>query len=222
MFSLSTMAQDYIIKQDGDEIQCKLIEVGTDVIKFKKWSNLNGPTFVEERGDIFMIKYENGEKDVFGVRPATVSAQQINPSSVVTISNLTYDKESISGLRSGSTEIPQDYAKVIMGTDWNDFEMYREKRKKGKKLLTWGIICRALGTGTSIAAIVSGEIPLYITATGLRATSSPLLATGIVNLAKSQKNCKRLVKQHNAPAIGFHPEFDFGLGMNSMTFKMSF
>lgn len=216
------MAQDIIIKQNGDEIQCKLIEVGTDVIKFKKWSNLNGPTFVEERDDIFMLKYENGEKDVFGVKPATISTQQINTSSVVAISNLSYDKESVSGLRSGNIEISQDYAKVIMGTDWEEFEMYREKRAKGKKLLTWGIVCRALGTGTSIAAIASGEIPLYITSAGLRVTSSPLLATGIVNLAKSQRNCKRLVKQHNAPTIGFHPEFDFSLGMNSATFIMSF
>lgn len=214
------MAQDVIIKQNGDEIQCKLIEIGSDVIKFKKWSNLNGPIFVEERDDVFMIKYENGEKDVFGVRAATSPAQQTNPSAA--ISNLTYDKESKSGLRSGNMEIPQDYAKVIMGSDWDEFEMYREKRSKGKKLLTWGIVCRALSTGTSFAAIFSGEIPLYITAAGLRLTSTPLLATGIINLAKSKKNCNRLVKQHNAPAIGLRPEFDFGIGINNATFIMSF
>ncbi len=219
---MSAVAQDIIIKQDGNEIQCKLIEIGTDVIKFKKWTNMNGPTFVEERGDIFMIKYENGEKDVFGVRPANTSAQQANPSSVMTIQNLRYDKESKSGLCSGNTEIPLDYARTIMGTDWQEFEMYRDKRAKGKKLLSWGIVCRALGTGTSIAAIVSGEIPLYITSAGLRVAGTPLLATGIVNLARSHRNCKRLAKQHDAPAIGFHPEFDFGLGMNSATFRMSF
>lgn len=221
--SLSAMAQDVIVKQNGDEIQCKLIEVGTESIKYKRWSNQNGPIFVEERDDVFMIKYENGEKDVFGVKTAS---QQNNvaviPSSAMTIPNLRYDKGSISGLYSGSTEIPLDYAQTIMGTDWSEFQMYQDKRKKGKKLLVWGIVCRAVSVPLTVGFIVDGDIPYFVSGTGVRMAGSALLATGIVNLVKGQRGCKRLVKQHNASSIGFNPEFDFKAGVNSMSLTMNF
>lgn len=221
--SLSAMAQDVIVKQNGDEIQCKLLEVGTESIKYKRWSNLNGPTFVEERDDIFMIKYENGEKDVFGVKTASQQNNvSVNPSSTMTVPNLRYDKESKSGLYSGNTEIPSDYAQTIMGTDWGEFQMCKEKRQKGKKLLVWGIICRAISVPLTVGFIVDGDIPYFVSGTGVRMAGSALLATGIVNLVKGQRGCKRLVKQHNSSSLGFNPEFDFNVGMNSISLTMNF
>ena len=53
--SLTTVGQDVIVMQNGDEIECKLVEVGVENIKYKRLSNLNGPTFVEEKDDVFMI-----------------------------------------------------------------------------------------------------------------------------------------------------------------------
>lgn len=221
--SLSAMAQDVIVKQNGDEIQCKLIEVGTESIKYKRWSNQNGPTFVEERDDVFMIKYENGEKDVFGVKTASQQNNvAVNPSSAMRIPNLRYDKGSISGLYSGSTEIPLDYAQTIMGTDWSEFQMYQDKRKKGKNLLVWGIACNFLSTGAGIVGIATETFPLYIVGGGMRVSSYPLLAIGIVNFVKGQRGCKRLAKQHSSSSIGFNPEFDFKAGVNSMSLTMKF
>ena len=221
--SLSAMAQDVIVKQNGDEIQCKLVEVGTESIKYKRWSNQNGPTFVEERDDVFMIKYENGEKDVFGVKTASQQNNvSVNPSSTMTVPNLRYAKESKSGLYSGNTEIPLDYAQTIMGTDWGEFQMYQEKRQKGKKLLVCGIVTNFLSTGAGIVGVASETFPLYIVGAGLRVTSYPLIATGIVNFVKGQRGCKRLVKQHNSSSIGFNPEFDFNVGLNSMSLMMNF
>ena len=58
-------AQDNIILRDGNEIGAKIIEINVDNIKYKKYTNLDGPTYTKKINDIFMIKYENGEKDVF-------------------------------------------------------------------------------------------------------------------------------------------------------------
>ena len=58
-------SQDIILKTNGDEISSKVIEVGIDIVKFKKYENLNGPIYTLSKQDIFMIKYENGTKDVF-------------------------------------------------------------------------------------------------------------------------------------------------------------
>lgn len=222
LLSCSAMAQDVILKQNGEEIQCKLIEVGTEQIKYKKWSNQNGPTFVEERDDVFMIKYENGEKDVFGVRTVAQPIEAITPTTGMNISNLMYDRKSVSGLSSGGIVIPTVEAQSIMGSDWNEFDSLNRQRQKGKHLLIWGIVCRSISIPLSVGAIVDGEIPFYMSSLGLRMGGGALLATGIVNMARGQRGCKRLVKQHDSSAVGFNPEFDFGIGVNAMSFRMNF
>lgn len=57
-------AQDVIIKKNGDEMQAKVVEVGTAEIKFKKTDNPDGPVYSIARSEVFMIKYANGAKDV--------------------------------------------------------------------------------------------------------------------------------------------------------------
>lgn len=58
-------SQDIIIKKTGDEIEAIVQEIGPDEIKYKKFSNSNGPTYIINKQEVFMIKYENGTKDVF-------------------------------------------------------------------------------------------------------------------------------------------------------------
>jgi len=58
-------AQDIITKTNGDEIKAKVTEVDLNEVKYKRFENLSGPTYTMAKSDIFMIKYENGEKDVF-------------------------------------------------------------------------------------------------------------------------------------------------------------
>lgn len=223
LLSLSAMAQDVVILQNGDEIKCKLIEVGTEQIKYKKWSNQNGPTFVEERDDVFMIKYENGEKDVFGIKAVAQQKENAIPVSGMTLPNLMYDRKSVSGLSSGGIVIPTVEAQSIMGNDWKEFDNLNRQRKKGKHLLVSGIVCRTLSTPFSILAISNTNIaPYFVLSSGLRVGSCPFIATGIVNMAKGQRGCKRLVKQHDSSAVGFNPEFDFGIGVNSVNLRMTF
>ena len=67
-----------------------------------------------------------------------------------------------------------------------------------------------------------GRYTLVHSRFGIGLTSYPLLATGLVNTIKGTRGCKRLVRQHNASSLGFNPEFDFGLGMNAVSFYMNF
>ena len=66
LLSIGVFAQDVIIKRNGDEIQAKVLTVSASQVDYKKWSNQEGPTYILPRADIFMIKYANGDKDVFG------------------------------------------------------------------------------------------------------------------------------------------------------------
>lgn len=64
LISFAVQAQDLIIKRNGDEIKSKVLEVALTIIKYKKFDNPNGPTFEILKSEVFIIKYENGTKDV--------------------------------------------------------------------------------------------------------------------------------------------------------------
>lgn len=65
MISLPISAQDVIVKKNGSTILSKVMEINLSDVKYKKHSNLNGPTYTIAKSELLSINYENGEKDVF-------------------------------------------------------------------------------------------------------------------------------------------------------------
>ena len=63
--SLSAFSQDILVRKNGDAENVKVLEVSPAEVKYKKSNNLNGPTFIEKRANIFSVKYENGEVQSF-------------------------------------------------------------------------------------------------------------------------------------------------------------
>ena len=62
---ISVFAQDVITKKDGTDIQVKILEVSSNEVKYKKYSNPDGPTFTLPKSEILIVRYENGENEVF-------------------------------------------------------------------------------------------------------------------------------------------------------------
>lgn len=72
-------AQDVITKLNGDEIKVKIIETDSISIKYKKYDNLEGPTYSVLKAGLFMLKYENGTKEVFKIEiPNSTKASSQN------------------------------------------------------------------------------------------------------------------------------------------------
>ncbi len=61
----SVKAQDVIVKKDGNTILANVLEVNESTIKYKRQSNLDGPTYSIAIAEIMSINYNNGEKDDF-------------------------------------------------------------------------------------------------------------------------------------------------------------
>ena len=68
-----SFSQDVITKINGDTISAKIIEVGTNTIKYKRFDNLAGPQYTILKTDVSTIKYENGTEDEF---TSTTSVQE--------------------------------------------------------------------------------------------------------------------------------------------------
>jgi len=56
---------DVLILKSGDEMEVKILEIGTDIIKYKKCGKDDGPIFTIEKRDALMVKYSDGTKTVF-------------------------------------------------------------------------------------------------------------------------------------------------------------
>ena len=72
---ISAYAQDVITLRSGDEIKAKVTEISSSEIKYKRFDNLDGPTVVVAKSDVFFIKYENGTKEVMGAIDETSAAK---------------------------------------------------------------------------------------------------------------------------------------------------
>lgn len=79
LISFVSYAQDTIFKLNKEAIAAKILELNDLNIKFKKFSNLDGPLFSELKSEIHYIKYQNGSVDSV-TRKNTVVAS-VNPSS---------------------------------------------------------------------------------------------------------------------------------------------
>ena len=60
--AVGVSAQDVIVKKDGSTIVCRVVELTSTEITYKKWSDLNGFNYVMNRSDASSINYENGKK----------------------------------------------------------------------------------------------------------------------------------------------------------------
>ena len=60
--STAVLAQDVIVKKDGSTVVCRVIELTSSEIVYKKWSDLNGSNYIMNRSDASAINYQNGKK----------------------------------------------------------------------------------------------------------------------------------------------------------------
>jgi hypothetical protein len=62
--SLVAKSQDVIIKKSGDEIKAKVIEIGVNEIKYKRYDFQDGPIYTIPKTDVVLVRYENGINEV--------------------------------------------------------------------------------------------------------------------------------------------------------------
>ena len=108
---LLVQAQDVLLKRNGDEIQVKVQEITLNEIKYKRYDNLEGPVISIAKQDVFMIKYENGTKEVFHDAATAATSQPVGARQRWQ----EYDQQSLklSGPRIGFTLLSQRYRDEI-------------------------------------------------------------------------------------------------------------
>ena len=67
-------SQDVIILKNGDELTVKITDVSDNAIKYKKLDFLEGPNFNVKTSEIFLIKFSNGDKQLFNTSNSSSSS----------------------------------------------------------------------------------------------------------------------------------------------------
>lgn len=192
----SAFAQDVIVKKNGSTVVCRVVEVNSSEVVFKKWSNLEGANYVINRSDISAINYENGRKE-------TLSAQSVNEFA---------PNNQNTGLQSLNDN-------ALLKLD-NDTHQYTGKAKKlrtigwvgGAAFLTGSAVCVSLilSTGCGFwgdSAYKYGEAATILGVAGIAWTTGFLLAA-----SRQQKMASTFVM--NNPML--QNEFTFNNGTSLM------
>ena len=61
----NVQSQDVIYRNDGTEIEAKVIEITTEVVKYKNYEQLSGPVRNISISEVFIIIYEDGTREIF-------------------------------------------------------------------------------------------------------------------------------------------------------------
>lgn len=72
----SVSAQDVILKKDNTTVLSKVLEITNAEIKYKKWSNQDGPTYSINRSEVTRINFQNGDVEQFTENNAPTPAPQ--------------------------------------------------------------------------------------------------------------------------------------------------
>lgn len=74
--AMTAAAQDLIVKTDASQIKARVLEISPDAVRYKRFSNPDGPTYVLPVAEIRYIRYANGEVEYYAKE---VPAEPLTP-----------------------------------------------------------------------------------------------------------------------------------------------
>ena len=187
----TTFAQDIITLRTGDEIKAIVSEIKADVITYKNYDNPGGTLFTIEKAKVFMIKYEDGAKEVFEISTLQESSKT---GSVIPVEKglLTYKKY---GMVMENLELltPDE----VIAKYSNNPEALKTYTK-GRRLIKTGSILGGAGLVVSLGVGLLIKEPSMATLGTAVLFSSTALISSIVTTVSGRKKIKKSVGIYNS------------------------
>ena len=195
--SNALQAQDIIMLRTGDEIQAKVLEVGNQIIQYKMFDNHDSTIYNMQKSDIFLIKYENGTKDVF----LTNNTEEVHVSSKLP---LTYNN----GVWQDGTKIRPAQVREMMSGNSGALQLYNS----GREVFVVGnaFACSAafvLGLDLGLY-LVSGKSNNILLGIGLAGT-----IIGITMIFTSESQMRKSVSLYNASLMHGTTAYSLNFGI---------
>ena len=176
-------AQDTIyLKDENPFIIAKILEVNSNNLKYRKYSNIEGPVYTIEKINIRRVVYQNGEIEMFssdGLNSTIVERQTsvdlISGSKIFLSYIPTKDKDNVSG--SDAIQMLRSYIEekttcVVVNSIYEaDFVIELRVIKKGMAIRSAMIAIKHIGTGKEVLETkwVKGANTIFYGYSGSRA-----------------------------------------------------
>lgn len=148
-------AQDVILKKDNSTILSKVLEVNNTEIKYKKWSNLDGPTYSITRSEVTSISYQNGEVEKFSdnaSEPTQTNAGNTQQTSTQYNGYMDHKGENLT--MDGRILFDSEVRNLV---DEQTYQRYLEIKNRAKIQYGFGIALASIGTVSMLAGSVLSE-----------------------------------------------------------------
>jgi hypothetical protein len=210
--SLVVKSQDIIVKNDGEEIKAKVIEVGVSEIKYKRYDYQEGPLYTIYKRDIYQIHYENGITEEITPKNAPVAPPRATTTPVTppTSNTITY---SMGSYYQGGRYISKARVLHILKTT-NDIDIAKQLSKAKTNKTVGALLAYPLGLpltviGTIVtmrgAIMMEEEYDVDPDAKGIATVGATMMASGIalqfVNIGfgiKSKNQIKKAIDIYNS------------------------
>ncbi len=84
LLAFHSNSQDFIVLKNGEEIKAKVTEISDQEIKYQQYDDQNKISLAVPVSAVFMIKYQNGTKEVFESKTATAPPAAVQQAPMVT------------------------------------------------------------------------------------------------------------------------------------------
>ena len=230
-YAIAGMAQDIIILRDGDEIRSIVQEVGLSEVKYKKYENLTGPVYIVLKKDIFMIKYQNGTKDLF---ESISDVNVIVSTNAENIPDLNSLKNTFYSIETNDTEMLKFLKEYDVSQQYyHSFNKACAKANSARSARTAGIILSFVGTGVFVGGpwFVDSVAPgvFMIGGCAVAILGEVYLISGIANGAVAGARKSRIKGIYAEQAFGIKlaenqitPQLNFGFTQNGIGLTLNF
>ena len=189
------MAQDVIVKQDGSTILSKVMEINSAEIKYKKWSNVDGPIYAISRSEVLSINYQNGEVEVFSTMIEDDLDNLVN-SFQGTMEYRNKGKES--RLVVGEHELTDEEIKACFGEQgYNEYLSAQSKLRTSNVFGTLGLVFLAPAVGGLLCGVVLNSPSAYLIGSVSSAISIPSIVVEIVLYSVGKKGIVSMANSYN-------------------------
>ena len=190
------------MQKNGVEVQAKVTEVSPSHISYKKYSNLNGPVYIMSISDVFMITYENGEREIYNKIEESIQASVLKPQGIMAYNGWS-GQISIGGIVVEKAMLKQCFTP-------SDYQMFKRGRTAvivGGVLACVSAVPLGLGIGFLEPIIV---IP-----------SGAVFVTGIITSLVGESRMKKAIRNYNAN-LACQPEIRFNAIGNGVGLTIAF
>ncbi len=189
---------DTIVTKNNERIECKIVEIGLETLKYKRADNADGPDYVIKKSDVKAVTYANGKTETFDTKANKNSRLYIAEPVPYNGESITFSTRKGFAFAQGDTITEEQYLYLTQQHCLEANRQYlkgEKMRRAGKWLMAFGAPATILGVGFFVGL---NDQSYKTIGTVLMCVGAPTLVAGVPLFVVGIKQKQKSVATFNA------------------------